>query len=110
MYEFTDGTGNVQSCDVSGLAGFDKPVPAPAKLADKVIWANEQYMKMAVETQTDVIFMLEEFCGHGFEANNPGAPCYRGPNQDVWFDLTCIHPNPTGHGKIRDMFLAVIKE
>jgi hypothetical protein len=38
------------------------------------------------------------------------APCYRGPGAEVWFDLTCIHPNPTGHDKITDMFMAVVSE
>lgn len=110
IYEFTDGTGNVQSCDVSGLAGFDQPVPAPAELSEMVVWANEQYMSIAVDYQADMIFLLEDFCGHGFERDNPAAPCYRGPGADAWFDLTCIHPNPTGHHHIRDMFMAVVNE
>lgn len=110
MFEFTDGTGDVESCDVSGLAGFDMPVPSPEQLADMVVWANEQYMSIAVETQSDMIFMLEHFCGHGFNADNPEAPCYRGPNTEVWFDLTCIHPNPTGHDQVTDMFLSVVAE
>jgi hypothetical protein len=25
-------------------------------------------------------------------------------------DLTCIHPNPTGHGELADMFMATILE
>ena len=110
MYEFTDGTGEVESCDVSALAGFDEPVPAPDKLADMVIWANEQFVKIAVDHQVDVVFMLEEFCGHGFNADNPSAPCYRGPGQENWFDLTCTHPNPTGHDQIHQMYLSVINE
>lgn len=110
LYEFTDGTGDVMACDVSGLAGFDQPVPAPDQLADMVVWAEEQYMAIATETGTDMIFLLESFCGHGFNADDPTAPCYRGPNTEVWFDLTCIHPNPTGHQQIADMFLAVVDE
>lgn len=109
-YEFTDGTGEVEACDVSGLAGFDQPVPAPDRLADLVVWLEEEYGRIAAETGTDMIFLLEEFCGHGFNADNPQAPCYRGPGTDVWFDLTCIHPNPTGHQHIADMFMAVIDE
>lgn len=110
MYEFTDGTGEVASCDVSGLAGFDKPVPAPDQLANLVIWANEQYAKIAVDTGADMIFMLEDFCGHGFNADDPTGPCYRGPGAETWFDLTCIHPNPKGHDHITDMFMAVVNE
>lgn len=110
MYEFTDGTGDVQACDVSGLVGFDEPVPQPDELKQMVVWANEQFVKMAVDTGTDVVFMLEEFCGHGFNADDPSAPCYRGPNQATWFDLTCIHPNVAGHEHITNMFMAVVNE
>lgn len=110
FFEFTDGTGEVESCDVSGLAGFDEPVPSPDDLADMVIWANEQYAKIAVDTGSDMVFLLEEFCGHGFNADDPSAPCYRGPGSATWFDLTCIHPNPTGHQHIKDMFMAVVDE
>jgi hypothetical protein len=109
-YEFTDGTGDVQTCDVSGLAGFDKPIPAPEQLKEIVIWINEQYMSIAVDHQADMIFLLEDFCGHGFENDNAAAPCYRGPNTPRWFDLTCIHPNPAGHDHITDMFMAVVNE
>jgi lysophospholipase L1-like esterase len=110
MYEFTDATGNVQSCDVSGLAGFDEPLPAPDEMAQMVIWANEQYARIAVDFQVDMTFLLEDFCGHGFENENPAAPCYRGPNTPQWFDLTCIHPNPAGHDHISEMFMAVVNE
>lgn len=109
-YEFTDGTGDVMSCDVSGLAGFDQPIPAPDQLTDMVVWINEQYMSIAVDYQADMIFLLEAFCGHGFSADDPSAPCYRGPGAETWFDLTCIHPTPTGHEQIADMFTAVIDE
>ena len=110
ILEFTDGTGEVGACDVSALAGFDQPVPHPEQLAEVVIWINEQYMSIAVEHGADMIFVLEEFCGHGFNADNPDAACYRGPGMDCWFDLTCIHPNPTGHQQLTDMFMAVVNE
>jgi lysophospholipase L1-like esterase len=110
VYEFTDGTGDVMTCDVSGLAGFDMPVPQPDELVELVVYLNEQYMDIAVDTQTDMVFMLEEFCGRGFAKDDPAAPCYRGPGQEPWFDLTCIHPNPTGHGELASMFDAVIAE
>jgi hypothetical protein len=110
MYEFTDGTGEVQSCDVSALAGFDQPVPAPDQLTEMVVWANEQFVRIAVDYQVDVIFLLEDFCGHGYERDKPAAPCYRGPNQEAYFDLTCIHPTPAGHDHITEMFMAVVDE
>ena len=75
-----------------------------------VIWANEQYMRIAVDTHTDMILMLEHFCGHGFHNDDPTTRCYRGPGTERWFDLTCIHPNPTGHQVIADMFMAVVNE
>jgi len=110
MYEFTDGTGDVQSCDVSALAGFDQPVPAPDELKAMVVWANEQYARIAVDHGVDMTFMLEDFCGHGFANDDAAGPCYRGPNTPQWFDLTCIHPNPAGHQHIADMFMAVVNE
>ncbi|MCX4245107.1 SGNH/GDSL hydrolase family protein [Paraliomyxa miuraensis] len=110
IYEFTDGTGDVMSCDVSGLAGFDQPVPNPMELTELVVWANEQYMSIAVDTGTDMQFLLETFCGHGFANDDPTSPCYRGPGTPRWFDLTCIHPNPEGHGVIADQFMAIIEE
>ncbi|MFO0725206.1 MAG: GDSL-type esterase/lipase family protein [Myxococcota bacterium] len=112
--EFTDGTGDVESCGLSSVAGFDDPWPNPQDLKDLVIWALEQYMAIAVDTHTDLLWFLESFCGHGYVATGPHADpsnrCYRGPNTERWFDLTCIHPNPTGHHQLADMFMAVVNE
>ncbi|MCA9709050.1 MAG: SGNH/GDSL hydrolase family protein [Myxococcales bacterium] len=110
VYEFTDGTADVMSCDVSGLAGFDQPVPNPQELTDVILWINEQYMSIAVDTQTDMLLLMETFCGHGFGNDDPESPCYRGPGTPRWFDLTCIHPNPEGHGVIADNFWSIIEE
>ena len=110
IYEFTDGTGDVQACDVSGLAGFDQPVPAPDELAEVVVWMQEQYMEIAMSTGTDMIFMFEGFCGHGFNAEDPTAPCYRGPGNATWFDFTCTHPNDIGHLELADMFIQTVME
>jgi len=110
MFEFTDGTGDVSACPAAGLAGFGAEWEDPQLLADLVIWANEQYMSIAVEYAVDMIFMLEHFCGHGFNAQDSTAPCYRGPDAETWFDLTCIHPNAQGHAEITRLFNAVIDE
>lgn len=110
VYEFTDGTADLMSCPAAGLGGFEKPWAEPDKLIDLMLWFNEQYMDIAVETQTDMIFMLENFCGHGFKRDDPTAPCYRGPDQENYFDLTCIHPTPKGHDVITDLFTAVVDE
>ncbi|MDC0719856.1 SGNH/GDSL hydrolase family protein [Nannocystis sp. bb15-2] len=109
-YEFTDGTADLMACPAAGLGGFDKPWANPADLIDVMVGFNEQFMSVAVETGTDMIFMLETFCGHGFKAGDPSAPCYRGPGQQNWFDLTCIHPTGQGHSVIADLFTAVIDE
>lgn len=108
-YEFTDGTGEVTSCTTAGLGGIE-PWQDKKAQADMVIWANEQYMKIAVDTKSDMIFMLESFCGHGFKRDDPTAPCYRGPNQALWFDPTCIHPNVEGNVALADLFYETIAE
>lgn len=110
IYEFTDGTADVMSCPAAGAAGFDEPVPNPEELTALILWLNEQYLSIAVDTQTDMLFLLETFCGHGFRKDDPNAPCYRGPDMPRWFDDTCIHPNPTGHGVIADNFMSIVSE
>lgn len=110
VYEFTDGTGDLMACPAAGLGGFDKPWEDPQALIDLMVYFNEQYMDIAVETGTDMIFMLENFCGRGFRGDDPNSPCYRGPGQPNWFDLTCIHPTGEGHSAIADLFTAVIDE
>jgi hypothetical protein len=110
MFEFTDGTGDVDACAAAGAAGFDEPWDRPEDLEELVIWMNEQYMDIAVDNGADMVFLLEAFCGHGFNHDDPNNRCYRGPDSEVWFDLTCIHPNPTGHEQIANMFLDVIAE
>lgn len=106
-YEFTDATGDLESCELAALAGFSGNWLAGA---GAVILFNERFMQTAVRHQVDMIFTLEAFCGHGFRADDPAGQCYRGPDTETWFDLTCIHPTPVGHRVIADMFLAVIDE
>jgi lysophospholipase L1-like esterase len=106
-YEFTDGTGDVSSCSSSAIAGIQPWQDLQAQ-KDIVIWTEEQYMKIAVDTHSDMIFMLESFCGHGYKRNDPTAPCYRGPNEPLWFDLTCIHPNAAGHAALAQLFYDTI--
>jgi lysophospholipase L1-like esterase len=109
LFEFTDGTGDVTSCSAASLAGFDAPWDNPEDLEAMVVWATEQYMDIAVETGTDMIFMLEHFCGHGFYHDDPENRCYRGPQTERWFDLSCTHPNPAGHQAISEMFMSVVE-
>jgi lysophospholipase L1-like esterase len=109
LYEFTDATGDTSSCPVAELAGFGEAVTDPG-LEEMVIWSMEEFMSIAVDTGTDMLFLLENFCGHGFHYDDPASRCYRGPEAEIWFDLTCIHPNPTGHAAIADMVMAVVRE
>jgi lysophospholipase L1-like esterase len=110
MYEFTDGTGDVSSCPAASVGGFSEPWDDPPALEELVIWANEQFMSIAKDTGSDMIFLLEAFCGHGFKNNDPTNRCYRGPNTPRWFDVSCIHPTPEGHAQIAQMFMSVVNE
>jgi lysophospholipase L1-like esterase len=108
-YEFTDATGETNACVLASLGGIE-PWQDKQAQADMVIWANEQYMKIATDTKSDMIFMLEAFCGHGYKRDDPTGPCYRGPNTPLWFDVTCIHPNGAGHSALADLFYQTIAE
>ena len=108
VHEYTEATGDTSSCLV-GAAAY-KPWPNPQALRDTMIWLNEQYVALAVQSRTDVVFMLENFCGHGFHNDDPLSPCYRGPNTARWLDDTCVHPNPTGHGELAKLYESVISE
>lgn len=110
IYEFTDGTADLVSCPAAGVAGFDMNWPDPTELQLMANYANQQFAEIVEETQVDMTFMFETFCGRGFHADDPSSPCYRGPSEPTWFDLTCIHPTPDGHDAITDIFLATIME
>lgn len=107
VYEFTDATGDMSSCPLAETFGFGGVIP---ELRDAYIYLNEAFVEISVETQTDSIWLLESFCGHGFYAGDPTNECYRGPDAEVWFDATCIHPNPAGHAAISEMFADVVDE
>jgi lysophospholipase L1-like esterase len=107
IYEYTDGVGDLLSCPTAILAGLGGSWPQGRPHYLRV---NEQFVRIARQTNTDVLFLLENFCGHGFHAGDPNNECYRGPDARTWFDLTCIHPNPEGHAAIADMLLAVVDE
>ena len=108
IYEFTDATGDLASCPAAALAGFD--ATAAPQMIPAYLRIAEQYMRIAVEHHIDMVFALENFCGHGFHAADPNSVCYRGPGSDVWFDLTCVHPNPKGHAALAHLFGTTIDE
>lgn len=106
VYEYTDTSGDLSSCPTASLAGMSgKWTEGTAA----VVKLQEQYMKVAVDTKTDMMFMLEHFCGHGWNNDKPTLQCYRGPNAPRWIDATCIHPNPDGHEQIAGQFMKVIE-
>ena len=107
VYEYTDATGDLDSCLLSILAGLGGDW---LEGAEPTIRFNEAFMEIAVDYQIDMIFMLENFCGHGFYHDDPESQCFLGPDAELWFDFTCIHPNPTGHHVIADMFIHVVDE
>jgi lysophospholipase L1-like esterase len=108
--EFTDGTGDVASCPAASAGGFGSNWEDPVAQASLVVFLLETYMRVAVETGSDLVFFLESFCGHGYHHDDPAATCYRGPDAERWFDLTCTHPNPIGHGELARLFLSVVTE
>lgn len=110
VYEFTDATVDLLSCPAAGAAGFDQNPPDPEFIVELMTYINTEYALLSAETQTDMILMFENFCGHGFHSDNPASPCYRGPGQENWFDLTCIHPTPEGHGEVANWFFQTIDE
>ena len=80
----------------------------PAEGTEAIVKLQEQYMKVAVDTKTDMMFMLEHFCGHGWNNDKATLQCYRGPNAPRWIDATCIHPNPDGHEQIAAQFMKIV--
>jgi hypothetical protein len=107
VYEFTDGTGDLDPCPGASFLNLSGNYIAGATAISLL---NEQYMQIAVDTGSDMIFMLEDFCGHGFRRENENSTCYLGPDSELWFDFTCIHPSALGHHRIADMFEMVVDE
>ena len=105
VYEFTDTTGNLSACELADTFQIGGQVDSVVVATQ---YLNAEWAKVAVETGTDMLFMNENFCGHGFAKEDPTGPCYRGPGQALWFDPTCIHPSTEGHAAIARMFLDVI--
>lgn len=110
-FEFTDeDSGNdFATCTGADWIGMDTALVDPG-FTPIVSWMMEQYMRIATETGTDMIFMGEHACGHGYMADDPDGRCYRGEDAELWLDITCMHPSAEGHAGIADLFLAVVDE
>jgi lysophospholipase L1-like esterase len=107
VYEYTDLTGDLSSCPLAQtFAGLSGDWAAGMTVLGN---SREGYMKVAVDTQSDMIFLGESFCGHGYHFNDTTGQCYEAGATN-WFDLTCIHPTPEGHGHLADLFWNTITE
>lgn len=109
IYEFTDATGDTSACPLAGMAGLDNDLGNPI-LEEMTIWVTMEYYKISRKYQSDMMFLLENFCGHGFHHDDPESRCYLGPDAELWFDNTCLHPNPTGHAVISDLLFQIIQQ
>jgi hypothetical protein len=105
VYEYTDTSGDLASCPAASFSGMSGTWPegGPA-----IVHFQERFMEIATATKTDMMFLLEHFCGHGYHRGDASLQCYRGPGAELWFDFTCIHPTPKGHEQIANLFLQVI--
>ena len=104
VYEFTDATGLMSSCPVAAFVGLT------GTWADGVAayaYLEEQYARAASDFGFDVMFLEENFCGHGYNRNDPSGPCADRAG-DLWIGPDCIHPTPAGHAAIADLFWALI--
>lgn len=110
-FEFTDvDSGNdLATCPGADIIAMDRGLVDPNFRA-AAAWMMDEYMRIAVATGTDMVFLGEHACGHGHMLDDPSGRCYRGPNTELWFDVTCMHPSSAGHAGIADLFLSVIDE
>ncbi|MCA9688735.1 MAG: SGNH/GDSL hydrolase family protein [Myxococcales bacterium] len=106
VYEYTDRTGDLGICQAAQFQNLQGMWPEGMPVINSF---NEALMETAVSTGTDMIFMSEEFCGHGFYHDEPTTVCYE-EGASNWFDFTCIHPTPEGHGNLAGLFMAVVDE
>ncbi|MCA9640435.1 MAG: hypothetical protein KC492_07045, partial [Myxococcales bacterium] len=107
IYEYTDTSADLSSCPAAGFAGLSGTWLNGAQV---LVGMNEGYAKIAVDTGADMVFMMEQFCGHGYRRDRMDLQCYRGANTEQWFDISCIHPTPAGHTALAGFFMDVIQE
>ena len=110
-FEFTDvdSASDFSTCPGADWIGMDKALVDPVFLA-AAGWMMEEYMRIAVETGTDMVFLGEHSCGHGYTYDQSTGRCYRGPDAELWLDVTCMHPSAAGHEGIAELFLSTISE
>lgn len=111
IYDFSDAAAaaDIGLCPGAGLIGMDAALSEPT-FWDIAAEAQEAYMQIAVETGTDLVFLGEAFCGHGYGYTDAAGRCYRGAGAELYLDFTCMHPTAEGHAAIADLVLSVIDE
>jgi hypothetical protein len=111
VYDFTDADGAEDMASCAGAEWIGLSEPLRSSIFQSIVAdAEEEFMSIAVDTQTDMVFLGENFCGHGYNYENEAGRCYRGPDAELWLDLTCEHPSDLGHAAIAEMMLATIEE
>ncbi len=110
-YEFSDvDSGNdLATCPGADIIAMNTALVDP-DFSAMAGWMMEEYMRIAVETGTDMVFLGEHFCGRGYMYDQPGGRCYRGGDASLWLDFTCMHPGGAGHAGIVDLFMSVIED
>jgi hypothetical protein len=110
-FAFTDvdSASDFATCPGADLIGMDTGLVEPAFMA-AAGWMMEEYMRIAVETGTDMVFLGEQSCGHGYTYDQSDGRCYRGADAELWLDVTCMHPSAAGHAGIADLFWSTISE
>jgi lysophospholipase L1-like esterase len=106
VYEYTDATGNLDSCRLASLAGLSGQWDAGLEIYG---YLESEYMRLAIERGFDMLFLEEMFCGHGWNRDDPDGPCYE-DRGELWMSNDCIHPNEAGHAAIADGFMDVVAE
>jgi lysophospholipase L1-like esterase len=111
LYDVTDsdGASDIGECGGAQLIGLSAPLQQPITW-EVMAEAQREMMSIAVDTQTDLVFLGEGFCGRGYNKDDETGRCYRGPDQPLWLDLICMHPNAAGHDALAQAFLEVIGE
>ena len=110
-FAFTDvdSARDLSTCPGADLIGMDTGLVQP-DFMEMATWMQGEMMRIAVQHGVDLAFMGEETCGHGHNRDDTTGRCYRGPETDLWFDITCMHPNAAGHTGIAELFLAAVDE
>jgi hypothetical protein len=110
IFDVTDATAaaDIADCEGAQLIGLDGPLLDPLTAELAIQW-QEALLELAVETDIDVAFMGETFCGHGYNWDDTTGRCYRA-DPNVYFDISCEHPSAYGHAAIADTMLGVVDE